>query len=38
MGEAELMRITNKAFHIFRRSNMKNIKHPSSGMNFNFNN
>lgn len=31
MGEeVELMRITNKAFQIFERSSMKNIKHPSS--------
>lgn len=34
MGEVALVRITNKAFHIFRRSSMKNIKHPSSGMYF----
>jgi len=33
--EVELMRIPNKPFHIFGRSNMKNIKHPSPGMDFN---
>ena len=36
MGEAvEIMRITNKAFQIFARSSTKNIKYPSSGIDFN---
>lgn len=39
MGEMrediKLMSITNKAFQIFGRSNMKKIKHPSSRKDFN---
>lgn len=33
--DIELMGITNKAFQIFGRSNMKKTKHPSSRKDFN---